>query len=292
MNSIDVSLSIVNWNTKSLTSQLIESIYKTVKTIRIEIFVVDNASADGSVEYIKNQYPEVILIKNSQNVGYGRAHNQALRLSKGRYKMVLNSDVVFLENALENLVDFLDKNREAGAVGPICLNMDGTIGYSYGYFPKPGLMIINRLLGSLTPKYIDGSRLEGKPQLKVNETMEVDNIKGACMLVRKEVCDDIGLFDEDFFAYFEESDWCFRMMKKGIKRYVISNAKIIHISDSSFGQIPAKANIYFENSKILYLRKHYGKTIANIFKYANVWATIRHNIKINLSDMIAGNRKR
>lgn len=279
LNSIDVSFCIVNWNTVNLTSQLIESIYNTVKRVSIEIFIVDNASTDGSVKYIENKFPMVTIIRNAKNVGYGAALNQALKISKGRYKMILNSDVILLENALENMVNFLENNRDAGAVGPICLDEGGNIGYSYGRFPKPGLMILETLLGSLTPRFIKPPPLEGKPEMNMGEKMEVDNIKGACMLVRREVCEEIGLFDETFFAYFEESDWCFRMKKRGIKRYLILNAKVIHISDSSFGKIPEKAQIYFENSRNKYLEKHYGKVLTNIFVCANAWAKFRHKLK-------------
>jgi GT2 family glycosyltransferase len=279
LDPIDVSACIINWNTLDLTSQLIESIYDTVKRFSIEIIVVDNASTDGSVEYIENKFPMVTIIKNSKNVGYGAALNQALKISKGRFKMILNSDVILLENALDNMVNFLENNRDAGAVGPICLDKGGNIGYSYGRFPKPGLMILERLLGSLTPRFIKPPPLEGKPEMDMGEKMEVDNIKGACMLVRREVCEEIGLFDETFFAYFEESDWCFRMKKRGIKRYLVLNSKVIHLSDSSFGKIPEKARIYFENSRNKYLEKHYGKVLTNIFVCANAWAKFRHKIK-------------
>ena len=119
----------------------------------------------------------------------------------------------------------------------------------------------------------------------MGEKMEVDNIKGACMLVRREVCDEVGLFDESFFAYFEESDWCFRMKSRGFKRYLISNAKVIHFADSSFGQIPKKAKSYFENSRNKYLEKHYGKVLTNIFVCANAWAKLRHKLK----EMCLGN---
>jgi hypothetical protein len=276
---IDVSCCIVNWNTLNLTLQLIESIYNTVKKLSIEIFVVDNASTDGSVKYIENRFPIVNIIKNTKNVGYGAALNQALQLSRGKYKLILNSDIIFLENALDNMVVFLENNQDAGAVGPICLDQEGNVVFSYGRFPKPGLMILERILGSLTPRFIKPLPLEGKPETNMGEKMEVDNIKGACMLVKSEVCDEVGLFDESFFAYFEESDWCFRMKNQGFKRYLISNARVIHFADSSFGQIPREAKSYFENSRNKYLRKHYGKVFTDIFICADAWAKFRHRLK-------------
>ena len=285
-NPIDVSLSIVNWNTRDLTSALIDSIYNTVKKLSVEILVVDNASTDGSVEHIVRYYPKVIVIKNVNNVGYGRAHNQALRISKGRYKMILNSDVLLLDNALENMVAFLDENKDAGAVGPICLNRDGSVGYSYGNFPRPGSLILERWLGSLAQEFIKAPPLEGKPEENMDGKMEVDYIKGACMLVRKEVCDEVGLFDEDFFAYFEESDWCFRMQKRGFKRYLTSNAKIVHIADASFGKVPEKARRYFENGIKTYLEKHYGKILTSIFVGANAWGNFRHKMKKTLLRLV------
>jgi GT2 family glycosyltransferase len=279
INSIDVSLCIVNWNTKSLTSQLIESIYKTTKTLRIEIFVVDNASTDGSTEQISNEYPEVKIIQNNINVGYGAALNQALIMSGGRYKMILNSDILFIDESLEIMVSFLDNNQDVGAVGPICLDKEGNIEYSGGYFPRPGRMILERILGSMTPNFIKPPPLQIKPHVHDSGQVEVEYIMGACMLIRAEVCDEIGLFDQEFFAYYEETDWCFRMMKRGVKRHLISNAKVIHYHDASFSQVPEKKNNYFEDSKIKYLEKHYGKAIAKAYICANAWADIRHKIK-------------
>ncbi|MGO9138326.1 MAG: glycosyltransferase family 2 protein [Syntrophales bacterium] len=281
-SSIDVSVCIVNWNTKYLTSQLIESIHKTVKKLSIEVFIVDNASTDGSVEHILNNYPNVNIIKNSVNVGYGSAHNQALRMSRGRYKMILNSDVILLEKSLENMVMFLDNNQDIGAVGPICLDRDRNIGYSYGHFPKPWQMILERLLGSMTPKYIKPPPLQVKPQVYGNKQIDVEYILGACILIRKELCDEIGLFDERFFAYFEETDWCFRMMKRGVKRCLIPNAEIIHINDASFSQLPERGTNYFADSKIKYLKKHYGKTIAKVYICSDTFANFRHIIKKTL----------
>ena len=152
LNIIDVSFCIVNWNTANLTSQLIESIYNTVKKNSVEIIVVDNASTDGSVELIGNKFSELTIIKNVKNVGYGAALNQALRISKGKYKLILNSDIILLENALDNMVSFLHEHPEAGAVGPVCLDKKGNIDYSFGRFPDPWLLILENLLGKLTPK--------------------------------------------------------------------------------------------------------------------------------------------
>jgi hypothetical protein len=277
---ITVSFCIVNWNTSSLTVQLIKSIYQTVKNNSFEIIVIDNNSTDDSVEQIEKFFAEVILIKNHKNKGYGAALNQGIKISKGKYIMALNSDIIFLDYALDNMVSFLGKHQEAGTVGPILLDKKGNIDYSFGRFPKPWLIIIEQLLGKLTPKKIRPLPLEGKPDSFEFGWMEVDNIKGACMLVPRKVVESIGLFDENFFAYFEESDWCLRMEKSGFKRYLISNAKVIHFADSSFGQIPVKARRYFEESKKIYLEKHYGKIVSSIFGCVNAWAKLRHKVKI------------
>jgi GT2 family glycosyltransferase len=286
---IDVSLCIVNWNTKYLTAQLIESIYKTVKNLSMEIFVIDNASTDGSKDYISDNYPEVVIIENSINVGYGAALNQALKISCGRYNMILNSDMVLLNKSLEKMVMFLDTNQDTGAVGPICLDKNGDVGYSCGYFPKPWLMILERLLGSITPKCIEAPPLQVKPKIDGDSKIEVDYILGACILMKKQVWDEMGLFDERFFAYYEETDLCYRMMQKGHKRCLLPGAKVVHYHDASFSQVPKKSNKYFEESKIKYLEKHYGKIIAKLYICANAWANIRHKIKTNLVSFICRN---
>lgn len=286
-HAIDVSLCIVNWNTKYLTSNLIESIYRTRKNLIIEIFVIDNASTDGSLEHLSHTYPDVNIIPNSINVGYGSAHNQALRMSVGRYRMILNSDVVLLEQALENMVTFLDNNQDVGAVGPICLDKDLNTGYSYGHFPKPWKMIVERLLGGMTPKHIEPPPLQVKPLIYMDKHIDVDYISGACILVRKEVCNEIGIFDERFFAYFEETDWCFRMMKSGVRRSLIPSAKIVHIYDASFSQISKNSINYFEESKIKYLKKHYGTTAAQVYMCSDALAMFRHNIRKTLARLTA-----
>jgi GT2 family glycosyltransferase len=276
--SLKISFCIVNWNTKYLTSQLIESIHNTVKKNSYEIIVVDNASNDGSYEYFAENFNDVIIIK-SENVGYGRALNQALKIARGEYRMILNSDIILLENSVEAMVYFLDKTKDAGAVGPLLLDKDGNVEYSYGYFPRPGLMIMERLLGSITPGFICPPPLSLKPSSHSREQFEVEYITGACMLVKNDICDHIGLFDELFFLYYEETDWCYRMMKKGFRRYLLMSAQAIHYQDKSISMLSDKGKKYFEESKILYLKKHYGRLIANIYVCANKWANFRHTIK-------------
>jgi hypothetical protein len=285
VDAIDVSLSIVNWNTADLTSQLIESVYEHVQKLTIEIIVVDNASSDGSADYIENHYPNVVVIRNTTNYGYGKAHNQALRISIGRYHLILNSDVLFIDNSLEIIVDFMDRNRDVSAVGPLCLDEKGNIGYSYGFFPRPGRMILDKLFGSVTPGFIKPPPLRVKPdQMTADKEIEVEYISGACLLIRRGVCDEVGFFDETFFAYYEETDWCFRMNKRGLKRCLIPQTKIIHYGNASFGRMPERAIRYFEESKRKYLKKHYGSSVAKIYSLTSAWADIRHKIKKHIKN--------
>ena len=256
---IDLSITIVSYNTKDLLKQCIKSIYEHTKNISFEIIVVDNASCDGSVEMLKSEFPTVKVIQNKENLFFTRAHNQALRIAKGRYLMILNSDTIVLDSAFDKLVKFMDENPQCGACGPKLLNPDMSLQRSGERLPTFWYGLFETFfLNTIFPKnpvkknriYFDWDR---------NTTREVESVSGCCMMLRKEVADKVGLLDENFLVYWEETDWCKRIVDTGWKIYYITDAQIIHywqVAMDKHGK-EKKEKIFF-NSMLYYYKKHFG----------------------------------
>ncbi len=255
---MDVSAVIVNWNTKDLTSQCIKSILQGQDRYRTEIILVDNASTDGSAEYFEKEFPEIRLIRNSQNLGFAKANNQGIMASSGRYICLLNSDVVILENCLEKLCDFLSDNPKVGLVGPKLLNADGTIQHSVAGLPTPWNTLCRALaLDSIFPKI----ELFGDYLMKyreISETQPVDVIYGAMWVTTRQALGQVGLLDEQFFIFGEDLDWCKRFHDAGRNIVYLPLAQAIHHGGASSSKAPTRFHIEKQHSALQYWRKHYG----------------------------------
>jgi GT2 family glycosyltransferase len=207
----DITVSIVNWNTADELRDCLDSVLLQ-QQVSFEITVIDNASSDNSVEMLQSSYTSMLtLITNSKNVGFGRAHNQALNLSQSRYFMILNPDCKLPDsNTLSHIVDYMDSNTEIGILGPKILNSDGTLQFSARRFPSMiAGMFRNTLLDKLFPsnKFVSNYLMSDWSH---DEISEVDWLSGAAMVVRKNMVDQIGALDERFFMYCEDIDWCKR----------------------------------------------------------------------------------
>lgn len=256
---IRLSIVIVNWNVKQLLRNCLDSIFRTLDSLDFEIIVVDNNSCDGSSEMVKEQFPSIILIENKKNSGYGAANNQGIRISNGEYILILNPDTVIFPNSLQKLVTFLDQNPDVGAVGPKILNPDGSIQFECAR-NFPTLLTEFFVLTTLYKKF-PNSRFFGKYLMSYwdhNDQKEVDLLSGACMLVRRKVFDEVGLFDETFFMYTEETDLFYRIKKQGWKVYFLPSAQITHFWGKSTDQIPYAMVVEAKKSMELFFRKHYG----------------------------------
>ena len=229
----------------------LNSIYETVKDIDVEIYVVDNNSTDGSQAAVKNGFPDVKLIENETNTGFGYANNQALRIMQGRFALLLNSDAVLKENAIKKLLAFMAGTPRAGIAGVQLLNDDGSRQNSIDNFPSTETEIFNKsILRFFFPgKYPSKNRSYQGP-------IEVDSVIGACMMVRKEAMDDVGVFDEDYFIFLEETDWCFRMNKKGWKVFHVPDAEVFHLSGHSKKRMPWRSQIEYYISLYKFFRKN------------------------------------
>jgi GT2 family glycosyltransferase len=278
---MDVSIIIVNYKTKKLTLECIQSIYHTKNSKQFEIFVVDNHSLDGSVEEIKKAFPNVKVIANLENVGFSKANNQAILESKGRYVLLLNSDTIVLENTISDIVDFMDANKEAGATGCKVLLPDGSLDKAcHRGFPTPSASFY--YMTGLAKKYPNKPRFNGyhMSYLNMDKTHEIDCLVGAFMLIRRETVEEVGMLDETFFMYGEDIDWCYRIKEAGWKIYYNPNVEILHYKGASSKRKPFKIVYEFHRAMFLFHRKNLAKNY-NVFTNSAIYVGI--SIKLILS---------
>ena len=253
----DVSIVIVNWNTRDILRDCLASVYEQGGEIDFEVIVVDNASTDGSVEMVKKDFPQVTLIENSQNLGFAAANNQGIAISKGRYVLLLNSDTIVLDNAIAKTAAFADSHPEAAVVGCRVLNPDRTLQPTCFMFPS----ILNMLLSSTyLYKLFPKSKFFGRERMtwwNRNDIREVDVVTGCFMLVRQDAIKKVGSMDEQFFMYVEETDWCYRFKQAGWKILFTPCAEIIHLGGQSSKGIRVDMLIRLRISILQFMKKHY-----------------------------------
>jgi GT2 family glycosyltransferase len=258
---MDLSIIIVNYNTKKLTIECIESIYKAANDYyEFEIFVVDNASSDGSAEAIKSHFPHVHFIGNAENVGFAKANNQAILLSKGKYVLLLNSDTIIEKNTISDMICFMDVCPDAGASGCKVELPTGELDKAcHRGFPTP--MASFYYLTGLSKRYPQNPRYTGyhMSHLEMNEIHEIDCLVGAFMLVRREAINEIGLLDETYFMYGEDIDWCYRIKHAGWKIYYNPHVKITHYKGASSRKKPLKIVYEFHRAMYIFHRNHFSK---------------------------------
>jgi len=246
---MDISIIIVNWNTRDLLKSCLESIYKTIRDISYEIIVVDNGSRDGSVAMLQEKYPEIRLIQNEENRGFGAANNQAMRIMTGRYALLLNSDAVLAENAVRELFTFMEAKSDAAMACGQLLNVDGSKQNSVASFPNLLTLLTNTsLLECLLPNRYPSKRYNH------DKPIEVDSCIGACLLVRKKAIEDVGMLDERYFFFFEETDWAYQMKEAGWKVFHVPTAFIYHFQGQSIGR-DIQSRIEFYRSRYQFFRK-------------------------------------
>jgi GT2 family glycosyltransferase len=255
---MDISIIIVNYNTKELLKQTIESVIATTKDIEYEIIVVDNASKDGSIEMVKEKFPSLRLIQNQYNLGFSKANNIGIKEAIGRYVLLLNSDTVVIEDCLRECIKYLDKNNEIGALGCRVELKNGELDRACKRgFPTPEASLYYLLKLDKLFKY---SRKFGQYNLTYlpdDEINDVDCLVGAFMMVRKEVIHKIGLLDEEFFMYGEDIDWCYRIKEAGWKNVYFPVVKIIHYKRASSSKRRFMTIYQFHRAMYLFYKKHY-----------------------------------
>lgn len=254
-----LSIGIVTFQTREFLRECLISIHQfNISKGECEITVVDNASTDGTVEMIKGGFPQVCVIENLKNRGFSASMNQALRIAHGRFLLLLNPDTLVFPDSLDQLIHFMEQHPEVGICGPKVLNPDGTLQKPCRRGESRPWAVISYFTGlsRLFPK----SKLFGEyllSYLDEDETHEVAGVSGSCMLIRREVIDQIGLLDERFFAYQEDADYCFRARQAGWKVFYVPTAKIIHYGGVGGSHVqPYRSIIEWHRSYWLYYRKN------------------------------------
>ena len=265
----DCSIIIVNWNTCELLRQCLTSVQEHTQRLAYELFVVDNASSDGSVAMVEREFPSVQLIKNDRNLGFSKANNQALVKASGRYLLLLNSDTEISENAFSHIVQFLDEHPTVGMAGPRLLNPNGSRQYSCDCFPRrPITLLRDRVLDYCWPQ----NRITRTGKMRswdYSTNFSVDYLIGAVLLVRRETCEQIGLLDEQFFMYAEDIDWCYRSAQAGWKNYYLGETAVYHHnrgSSEKTDKLKKRLQQLRTESLLKFYHKHYGSISARVMR--------------------------
>ncbi len=255
---IDISIIIVNWNTRDILRDCLASVYAQTQGIEFEVIVIDNASSDGSVEMVKFEFPQVILIENTDNKGFAAANNQGMRIANGRYVLLLNSDTLILDSAIQKTLNFAECHPSAAVVGCRVLNPDRSLQPTCFMFPSVlNLFLSATYLYKLFPK----SRFLGREQMTWwgrDDVRSVDVVTGCFMLVRQEAIQQVGLMDEDYFMYAEETDWCYRFKQAGWQNLFYPDAQIIHLGGQSSKQVRVEMLIQLRRAILQFMQKNYG----------------------------------
>jgi N-acetylglucosaminyl-diphospho-decaprenol L-rhamnosyltransferase len=264
----DLSVVTVGHNTRDLLRAGLASLDSS--RAMIEVLLVDSGSIDGTAEMVAAEFPTVRLLATDQNLGFTRGNNRALRIARGRHLLLLNPDAVVRPGALDAMVDFLDAHPDVGVVGPQLRFPDGTLQPSRHRFP-----------GRLTA-FVDGTVLQrwlGQGRLLAafyardrgdDELQDVDWLRGACLMLRREAAAAVGLFDEQFFMYSEEVDLCRRVRAAGWRVVYLPSAVVVHHEGQSSQRNPAGRDIHFHDSRVRYYAKHFGRHWALALRLAVV----------------------
>ncbi len=265
---MQLSVIIVNYNVKHFLEQCLISVQKAITTIQAEIIVVDNSSSDNSIAYLQPEFPFVQFIGNKENLGFAKACNQGLQFAKGKYILFLNPDTIVPEDCFQKCMSFFETHADAGAVGIKMLDGSGKfLKESKRSFPLP-LTSLYKLFG--LAKIFPRSRAFSKyhlGNLDENSDHEVDVLAGAFMMVKKEVLEIVGSFDEIFFMYGEDVDISYRIQKAGYKNYYFAQTSIIHFKGESTRKGSLNYVRMFYNAMSIFVRKHYGGSKAGIFNF-------------------------
>ncbi len=268
MAVLKLSVVIVNYNVEYFLEQCLYSVRKAMKGIDAEVFVVDNNSVDGSNKMVQSKFPEVILIQNKDNTGFSKANNQAIRIAKGEYILLLNPDTVVEDDTFIKVIDFMDRHPDAGGLGVKMVDGQGKfLPESKRGLPTP-MTAFYKIFGfsALFPH----SKRFGKYHLgflDADKTHEVDVLAGAFMLLRKTTLDKVGLLDETFFMYGEDIDLSYRITLGGYKNYYFPETRIIHYKGESTKKSSVNYVFVFYNAMIIFARKHFNQKSAKTFTF-------------------------
>lgn len=297
LKDLKVSVCIVTYKARSLLQDCLNSIFANTQ-LEYEVIVIDNGSKNGVAEMLQKEFQQVRFVENEFNAGFTRPMNQALRLGRGQYLLQLNPDTIILPHAIDSLAAFMDQHTEVGICGPKVLNRDRSMQKPCRRGESRPLAVISYFTGlaALFPH----SKVFGEYLMSYkdeDETHQVAGVSGSCMLIRREVLDQIGFLDEQFFAFQEDADFCFRTRQAGWQIYYVPNAQIIHYGSMGGSRVHPYRSIYeWHKSYFLFYRKNMAKDYFFLFNWMFYFAMILKfifSVFINLfrKDKQAGLRK-
>ncbi len=271
-----LSVIIVNYNVRYFLEQCLTSVFKAIQNIDAEVFVVDNISTDDSVEMVKEKFSQALLIENKENVGFSKANNQAIKIAKGEYILLLNPDTVVEEDAFEKCIKFMDDTPDAGGLGVKMIDGNGIfLPESKRGLPTPAVSFYKIFgLSVLFPKSKKFSKYH-LGYLKENEINEIEVLSGAYMWMRKSVLDKIGYLDEAFFMYGEDIDLSYRIIQAGYKNYYYPKTRIIHYKGESTKKGSINYVFVFYNAMIIFSKKHFAKNAKAFSFFINIAIYLR-----------------
>jgi len=293
----DLSISIVNYNSRECLKNCLDSIYSGAPTANLEVTVVDNGSSDGSVELLRQAFPHVNVMRNPENRGFVKANNQGIRASAGRYLLSLNNDTIIKDGTLAGLVRFMDEHQNVGVCGPKVLNQDGTLQLQCRRsFPTISSSLFYFLrLHRLFPRTERFGRYL-MTQWDCDKPSDVDSVSGCCMMVRREVIEQVGVLDENFIMYGDDLDWCYRIKQSGWRICYVPDVQIVHLGGQSSRSLPWKCIILFYRAMAIFYRKHYAKNhnfVMNYVVYAGICLKAGISLCINIlrREKVVGSKK-
>lgn len=263
-----LAIIIVNWNTCRMLRDCLASVFNNLGELAAEVVVVDNGSRDGSAEMVQRDFPAVCLIRNAQNAGFAAANNQGLRRVGASYVLLLNSDTIVYGDVLLKSVQFMDDHDDVGAMGCRVLNADGSMQPTCSRFPSVlNLLLLTTGLSRLPwPAFFDRYQMR---RWQRRDERDVEVISGCYLLVRNAAVCDVGLLDEQFFFFGEETDWCRRIAKAGWRLTFAPVGEITHFGGGSTTNLNAKRDMMLSSATVLLHLKHLGRASA-----AAVWTII------------------
>jgi GT2 family glycosyltransferase len=252
----DLTVSVISADNLELLLPCLHSIFESTHRVSLEVYLVDNASTDGTAAAVQAAFPQVHILRNEARLGFSTNNNLVLRRGHGRYLMLLNDDTLVLDGALDRLVEFLDGHPQAGAAGSFLLNPDGSFQPAFARFPHP-------ILEGLWPIASWSHHFFRKR----DRPFEVDSVCGAAMVVRRETAGEVGILDTAFDPiYSEEVDWCYRIKQAGWKIYTLPDARVIHYGSQTMNRIVPRKYELLLSHKALFFQKHAGSRAATLYR--------------------------
>ena len=255
----NVSILIVNWNTKDLLEECLRSVYTHCDSALIQVIVVDNASSDGSADMVASTFPSVDLIRNDENAGFVKANNQAVAFATGRYLLLLNSDTKVLDDGLSELVAYMERSPDVGIVSGKVLNPDGSFQRPFRRFPKITGSYFRHSLRLVAGFNTPFHKCYLMSSVGSEQEQEVDWLSGAYLLVRRAVVNDGRVFDEDIYMYYEDTLLCYSCRKKGYRIVYLPMAPIIHYQGSSARSVRSRSAFYSFRGSVVFFQKTRGE---------------------------------